>query len=237
MPSRPRGGRETQGRVAGRNGEIGGRTHPACGREALPPPPACLRSAAPAAPPLPPASPPLGNAAAAPRSAGPPPISEIAGFRAARTLLTEIASPDPESRWRAGAAGVVHRIHRRRPHLDAPADRDHRQLHSGVFARSRRLLARRPRRHRAALHRRDDLAAAAFPEKVDLVAVQATDAKTATVTTSDGRRFSTTDGGATWSRLSPARIPRGSVLSRQTRIQFSRPQTAMVRLKPDATAV
>ncbi len=46
-----------------------------------------------------------------------------------------------------------------------------------------------------------------FPEKIDLVAVQATDAKTATVTTSDGRRFSTTDGGATWSRLSPQEFP------------------------------
>ena len=37
-----------------------------------------------------------------------------------------------------------------------------------------------------------------FPETVDLVAVTATDAKTASVTTSDGRRFSTTDGGAKW---------------------------------------
>ena len=40
--------------------------------------------------------------------------------------------------------------------------------------------------------------AAAVPEPIDLVAVSATDAKTATITTSDGRRFSTTDGGATW---------------------------------------
>ena len=46
-----------------------------------------------------------------------------------------------------------------------------------------------------------------FPEKIDLVAVQATDAKTATVTTSDGRRFSTTDGGATWSGCSPQEFP------------------------------
>jgi photosystem II stability/assembly factor-like uncharacterized protein len=38
-----------------------------------------------------------------------------------------------------------------------------------------------------------------FPEGIDLVAVRATDAKTATVTASDGRLFSTTDGGATWS--------------------------------------
>jgi hypothetical protein len=39
-----------------------------------------------------------------------------------------------------------------------------------------------------------------FPEISDLTAVRATDARTASVTTSDGRRFGTTDGGATWAR-------------------------------------
>lgn len=37
-----------------------------------------------------------------------------------------------------------------------------------------------------------------FQEKVDLVAVRATNEKTATVTAADGRTFSTTDGGVTW---------------------------------------
>jgi hypothetical protein len=40
----------------------------------------------------------------------------------------------------------------------------------------------------------------AFPEAVNLVSVTATDGKTATITASDGRRFSTTDGGLTWAR-------------------------------------
>jgi hypothetical protein len=40
-----------------------------------------------------------------------------------------------------------------------------------------------------------------FPEAVNLTAVRAIDAKNATVTTADGRQFSTTDGGATWSKL------------------------------------
>jgi photosystem II stability/assembly factor-like uncharacterized protein len=40
----------------------------------------------------------------------------------------------------------------------------------------------------------------ALPEPVDLIAISATDEKTATVTASDGRTFSTTDGGATWGR-------------------------------------
>jgi hypothetical protein len=40
----------------------------------------------------------------------------------------------------------------------------------------------------------------AFPETVDLAAVRATDDKSATVITSDGRAFTTTDGGQTWTR-------------------------------------
>ena len=39
-----------------------------------------------------------------------------------------------------------------------------------------------------------------FPEATDLSAVHATDGRTATVTTTDGREFSTTDGGRTWVR-------------------------------------
>ena len=40
-----------------------------------------------------------------------------------------------------------------------------------------------------------------FPEPVNLTAVRATDARTAIVTTEDGRQFSTADGGATWSKI------------------------------------
>jgi photosystem II stability/assembly factor-like uncharacterized protein len=43
----------------------------------------------------------------------------------------------------------------------------------------------------------------AFPETLDLSAVQATDALNATVTTVDGRGFATTDGGKTWSEKRP----------------------------------
>jgi Photosynthesis system II assembly factor YCF48 len=39
-----------------------------------------------------------------------------------------------------------------------------------------------------------------FAEAADLAAVTATDARTATVTTADGRLFGTTDGGRTWTR-------------------------------------
>jgi hypothetical protein len=40
-----------------------------------------------------------------------------------------------------------------------------------------------------------------FPERVDLVAVEATDASSAIVTTRDGRRFITRDRGTTWSAI------------------------------------
>jgi hypothetical protein len=38
----------------------------------------------------------------------------------------------------------------------------------------------------------------AFPEAADLTGVTADDARTATVTASDGRTFRTSDGGVTW---------------------------------------
>ena len=40
----------------------------------------------------------------------------------------------------------------------------------------------------------------AFPESADLTSVRATDDKSATVNTADGRAFSTTDGGQNWKR-------------------------------------
>ena len=40
----------------------------------------------------------------------------------------------------------------------------------------------------------------AFPEATDLASIRASDEKTATVTTTDGRMFSTADGGLTWTR-------------------------------------
>jgi hypothetical protein len=40
-----------------------------------------------------------------------------------------------------------------------------------------------------------------IPEAVDLIAVRAIDARTATVTTADGRQFATADGGITWTPI------------------------------------
>jgi hypothetical protein len=43
----------------------------------------------------------------------------------------------------------------------------------------------------------------AFPQAVDVIGVQAADARTATVSTRDGRRFQTADGGVTWNQTPP----------------------------------
>ena len=42
-----------------------------------------------------------------------------------------------------------------------------------------------------------------FPLAIDLVSIRATDDKNATVTASDGRMFSTTDGGLNWRSPGP----------------------------------
>jgi len=39
-----------------------------------------------------------------------------------------------------------------------------------------------------------------FPEIADLSAVRATDARSASVSSADGRTFTTSDGGMTWTR-------------------------------------
>ena len=51
----------------------------------------------------------------------------------------------------------------------------------------------------------------AFPEPVDLTAVKADDARTATVISADGRTSRTSDGGLTWGAVLSARILSGSV--------------------------
>jgi photosystem II stability/assembly factor-like uncharacterized protein len=42
-----------------------------------------------------------------------------------------------------------------------------------------------------------------FRERTDFVSIQATDARRATVVTTDGRTMRTEDQGATWNRVTP----------------------------------
>ena len=50
------------------------------------------------------------------------------------------------------------------------------------------------------------------PATLDLVPVAATDARTATVTAADGRRFRTTDQGATWTPKRTGRTGREALV-------------------------
>jgi hypothetical protein len=115
----------------------------------------------------------------------------------------EIASPDPSFRWRIGAAGAVEHS------TDGGSTWE--LLPTGVVSdltagnspsssvcwlvgrAGTVLLSTDGRRWRQV----------AFPEATDLVAVQASDSQTASVTTADGRTFRTADGGVRWDRRPP----------------------------------
>jgi hypothetical protein len=120
--------------------------------------------------------------------------------RVAGTMVpvSEIVSPDPSRRWRIGQPGMVQRS------MDGGTSWE--TLATGVSAPLRAgsapsptvvwlvggagtvLLSTDGRQFRQVQS----------PARVDLVAIQATDARTATVTAADGRVFRTTDGGQTW---------------------------------------
>jgi photosystem II stability/assembly factor-like uncharacterized protein len=118
----------------------------------------------------------------------------------ARAITSEIASPDPSFRWRLGAAGVVEH--------SADGGSTWEVLPTGVVADLTAGMSPSPSvcwlvgRAGTVLLSIDGRRwqRVTFPEATDLVAVQARDARTATVTTADGRTFRTADGGASWDR-------------------------------------
>jgi hypothetical protein len=147
-----------------------------------------------------------------PPAALPPPASSpgaatanaVAPLRSAATALmakdasAEIVSPDRSSRWRLRPAGSVE--------YSSDGGSTWQTLSTGISAELTAgaspsssvcwlvgrggtvLLSTDGRRFQRV----------AFPNGVDLIAISAADAQTATVTTADGRRFSTADGGLTW---------------------------------------
>jgi hypothetical protein len=121
----------------------------------------------------------------------------------ARAITSEIASPDPSFRWRLGAAGAVEH--------SADGGSTWEVLPTGVVADLTAGMSPSPSvcwlvgRAGTVLLSTDGRRwqRVTFPEATDLVAVQARDARTATVTTADGRTFRTADGGASWDRRPP----------------------------------
>ena len=152
-----------------------------------------LRSNAPAAAP-PPVAPPAAllrdNAAASARPT----------FRAADAAGVEIVSPDPAVRWRI-AGSTIERSTNGGSTWQEVATGFTGQLTAGaapspsvcwLVGRGGFMLLATVTTSGVSWRR------VAFPEPTDLSAVRATDARTVSVTSVDGRTFSTTDGGATW---------------------------------------
>ena len=146
-----------------------------------------------------------GNAAPAPPSA--PPDSTIAGTARVGARLEsatqaprriEIISPDASIRWRIGPAGVAEYSQNAGVNWEATPTGVGTDLLAGaspsgdvcwVVGRAGTVLLTTDGRKWQRLM---------FRAVADLVAIQATDARTATVTATDGRRFTTVDGGTTW---------------------------------------
>ena len=146
-----------------------------------------------------------GNAAAAPQPAAPD--STFAGRARLGARLEsvipappriEIVSPDASIRWRIGPAGVAEYSEDAGAKWEATPTGVGTDLMAGaspsgdvcwVVGRAGTVLLTTDGRQWQRLM---------FPVAVDLAAIQATDARTATVTAMDGRRFTTVDGGTTW---------------------------------------
>ena len=113
----------------------------------------------------------------------------------------EITSPDPSVRWRIrGAASVEHSTNGGTTWEAVPTGVD-----AGLTAGASPspLICWLIGRAGTVLLSTDGRTwrRVPFPEMTDLATVRASDAQTATVTTTDGRTFRTTDGGRTWARL------------------------------------
>lgn len=160
-------------------------------------------SAAPVPLPAPPPAQMLGTAAAGGGGGG---RGGVRGFAAQSVMKTAgaagsivILSPDPDSRWRIVGGTVEHTA-------DGAATWQPQSI--GVATPIRTGAAPAPRvcwlagAAGVVLRTIDGVTwtRIPFPEPVDLIAIQASDASHVAVTTADGRRFTTSDGGGTWSQ-------------------------------------
>lgn len=155
-----------------------------------------LEAAAAAAPPATPAPPSAADSVA--RDSG---ASRAAFGRLAETVTisTDIVSPDPSIRWRL-AGSTVQRSTNGGSSWELLPTGVTSPLTAGaapsvltcwlVGSAGTVILSTDGR----------TFSRVAFPEMIDLSSVSAVDARTASVSTADGRTFDTTDGGASWTR-------------------------------------
>jgi hypothetical protein len=185
---------------------------------AAPATPMAARAAAPAAPVAGSSPPPRTAAASAPSAApAPPPVAAPDAARQAfgargdivanqvvakhAVVQVEVRSPNPSIRWRVGAAGSIERSGNGGATWSASSSGVTEDLTAGAAPSP--IVCWIVGRRGTVLLSIDGLQwrRVAFPDNADLAAVQASDASSATVTTSDSRRFRTSDGGQTWTLL------------------------------------
>jgi len=161
------------------------------------PEPARDRAVAAAPPPPPPPPPPR------PANEVQPGVMTESVIVTSRTALTrftttDVRAPGTEFQWRVGPAGRIEHSANGGKTWTRQASGVTTDLHAGaapspdvcwVVGRAGVVLRSTDRRTWRRI---------AFPETVDLIAVTATDAATASVTAVDGRVFRTSDGGKTW---------------------------------------
>jgi photosystem II stability/assembly factor-like uncharacterized protein len=109
-----------------------------------------------------------------------------------------VMSPDPLVRWRIGPSGVV----------DYTADGGRTWARAATGVTTEIVAGSSPAPEVCWLvgrggvvlvsHDGRTFARVSVPAEMDLVGVQASDARTAVVTTADGRAFQTADGGLSW---------------------------------------
>lgn len=149
---------------------------------------------------LPETVPVAGTAAAVAESAPPaaaaaPPVMTLQKRMIAPPL--EIVSPDPSSRWRVVTTGLERSEDGGGSWIPIRAASD--EAITGGIAVTRNICWLIGRAG-LVLVSVDGVTFARvnLPERVDLTAVSATDARSAVITTNDGRRFRTDDSGRTW---------------------------------------
>jgi hypothetical protein len=148
-----------------------------------------------------------GRAGAAAADAAPPKtaLKETVALsplsrQVAKAASLEITSPDPSVRWRIGGTGSIEYTTNGGAIWETVPTGVSADLTAG--ASPSRLVCWLVGRIGIVLVSTDGRTwrRVSFPETTDLVAVQAADSQTATVTAADGRTFRTSDGGVTWTR-------------------------------------
>lgn len=128
-------------------------------------------------------------------------VPSLAAHALAARLGLTVVSPDPAVRWRTRGAGAVERSSDGGTTWQPQTVPTAETLTAGSSPSPDVCWLVGLNGTVLVTSGRDPWRRVPFPEASNLQAVQATDRHTATVTTSDGRQFSTVDGGKTWKKL------------------------------------